>query len=442
MTLLLKQLLVATALACAASAQPVIAAVLNAASYEAFVSPGCLITIFGSNLSAPSDKVSVTIAGLAAPLLYVSPSQINTMIPFETVIPANTVVPVVLNAPTGSVTYNIRLTPSAPALFTRNGAGTGRAFVFNPDFQPVDTIAPQNTVILYATGLGPTDASGRLLNDPEVYIGERRAEVLFAGLAPGFPGVYQLNVIAPAPATDRLFVRTGAFQSNIVDIGIRAGANTANITGAIDGLYPSSDPFFTLLPCVGDEPAGPCSIGQAFSIMLHAGIFSVSFDILPAASPFEVAAVGAGGGSIISINPATRTYTASIATLSAALPSRDFSLFVPPVVAYFSCNPSSAVCPVMGVPPPVTDPLFQVARVLPIPVETTPTSPNAMLQLSGALTGSRFTVDAQTNTALSRFGSFVQVPYGPFDLRTSTFKLYVDGQLIAEKDLPYRVFHR
>src|SRR5205085_5683527 len=142
-----------------------------------------------------------------------------------------------------------------------------------------------------------------------------RAQVLFAGLAPGFAGIYQLNVTAPVPATDRLYLRSGGYQSNITDVGIRAGANTTNVTGSIDGLYPSSDPFFTLPPCVGDEPSGPCSVGQAFSIILHAGSFSVSLDIVPSARPFDIAAVGVGGGSIISIDPAAGTYTGSVATI-------------------------------------------------------------------------------------------------------------------------------
>lgn len=208
----LKVLVLSGALACVASAQPVGSAVLNAASYSALVSPGCWVTIFGRNLARISATaaavplptalggVSVSVAGLAAPLLYVSPNQINALIPLETAIPTNTVVPVAVTSPGGSVTYDIRLTRNAPAIFTGNGAGTGRAFVFDPNFQAVDTVGPQDVVVLYAAGLGPTSSSGgvsRVVDDVEVYIGERRAQVLFAGLAPGFPGVYQLNVMAP-----------------------------------------------------------------------------------------------------------------------------------------------------------------------------------------------------------------------------------------------------
>src|SRR5947209_4556684 len=70
-------LVLASGLACVAPAQPVVSAVLNAASYEALVSPGCLVTIFGSNLApAPATAsavplpstlggVSISVAGLA-----------------------------------------------------------------------------------------------------------------------------------------------------------------------------------------------------------------------------------------------------------------------------------------------------------------------------------------------------------------------------------------
>lgn len=315
-------LLLAGAAACSASAQPMVSAVLNAASYEALLSPGCLIAIFGTNLAAAAASapaiplptalggVSISIAGLPTSLLYVSPSQINALIPFETAIPTNTVVPVVITSPDGNVTYDIRLTRNAPAIFTRNGAGTGRAFVFDRNFQAVDTIGPRDVLVLYAAGLGPTDGSGQVVDDVEVYIGERRAEVVFAGLAQGLPGIYQLNVIAPAPATDRLYLRSGEWQSNIVDIGIRAGANTVNATGTIDGLYPSSDPFLTLPPCTRDKTEVRAGTESHSRVMLHAGI-SVSFEILPSASAFSVAAVGEAGCSLISIDPSAGVYTAS-----------------------------------------------------------------------------------------------------------------------------------
>ena len=80
--------------------------------------------------------------------------------------------------------------------------------------------------------------------------------------------------------------------------------------------------------------------------------------------------------------------------------------------------------------------------MFPAPNTTTIASPNASLQASGSLIGSRFAVDSQNNSTLSAFGGIVPIPYGPFELGVSTFSLYVDGKRIASRDLPYLLFQR
>jgi uncharacterized protein (TIGR03437 family) len=456
-------LILGGAFACSASAQPVVTMVVNRVSYSAVVSPGSWVIILGYNF-APSSLnaqagslptalggTSVTVGSLPAPLLSVSPNEIDALIPSQATIPQNTVVPLVVTSGAGSITYNIRLTRNSLALFTRTD-GSGLGLVFDANFRQVDTVGPQDTIILYATGLGPTDASGRVVDEAEVYIGERKAQVLFAGLAPGLPGVYQLNVIAPTPATDRVYLRSGGWQSNIVNIGIRSGMNTANVKGTIDGLNPSSDPNYPNTPqrpCLGDNDPGPCGptgASESFSIILHAGTFTVSFDILPGAVPFAVAAVGEGGGSIISIDPTAGTYTASVTTLATAAAHGDLSSSIAQVWDYASCDWKSAVClqfPNNVFPASRIAPFMARAiQMLPAPNTTAPGSPNALLQVSGSLSGSRFAIDGQNNSPLSTFGGFVQVPYGPFELGISTFSLYVDGKLIASKNLPYLPLQR
>src|SRR5688500_5925500 len=96
-------------------AQPVVSAVLNAASYDAVVSPGSWVAIFGNNFAAApagastADRLPTTLGGVSvtvgrrpAAMFYVSPTQINVLIPSEVTIPDNFVVPVVINAPGGS----------------------------------------------------------------------------------------------------------------------------------------------------------------------------------------------------------------------------------------------------------------------------------------------------------------------------------------------------
>src|SRR5580700_471816 len=128
---------------------PVVQGVLNGISYSGNLAPGTWAAIFGSNLaSAPTsaasvplptelDGVSVKIGGIAAPLDFVSPGQINAIIPFE--VPLSLVVPVVVTTSAGASTpFNIYyLSKDSPALFTQNGSGTGAALGFDANFQAV-----------------------------------------------------------------------------------------------------------------------------------------------------------------------------------------------------------------------------------------------------------------------------------------------------------------
>ena len=436
-----------------AEAQPVIFTALNGASSGAVLSPGSWISIFGFNFASTPQiaqtvslpmtlgGVSVMVGGLAASLWYVSPAQVNALIPFEVTIPTDSVVPLVVTSPGGSGSYNIRLTRDAPAIFSEDGSGFGMALVFDTSLFPVTTVHPNDNLILLATGLGPVDSSGHLVDPVEVYLGERKAQVLSARPA-RFPGVYQLNVVAPALATDRIYLRSGGWQSNIVYMSIQPGSNAMNVTGSIDGLYPSSDPNYPRIPCNNNSvPSSiPCG-SESFSIMLHAGTFSTAFDIAPSAAPFDVAAVGEAGGVIVSINPAAGTHTASVATLTAPAAFGDFHDSVVPLWDYISCDPISAVC--FPFPGPSIIPVSRLSPFWVRAIQALPTSntageaPNAFFQTPGTLTGSHFVIDAQNNSALSQFGGIVQIPFGPYNLLGSTFTLYVDGLAIAAKSLPY-----
>jgi len=182
------------------------------------------------------------------------------------------------------------------------------------------------------------------------------------------------------------------------------------------------------------------------SIMLHAASFHVNFDIVSKAVPFDVAAVGTGGASLISIDPAAASYSASVSTLTPEAIRGDFSKSIVPLWDYSACDAQSVCFAFPGpsiLPASRLDPFWlQATRALPAPSTTTTTSPNALFQVSGKITDGRVTIDANTNAVLSRFGAIVQVPAGPFDKAISTFKLYVDGRLVASKDVPYRVSSR
>jgi hypothetical protein len=190
--------------------------------------------------------------------------------------------------------------------------------------------------------------------------------------------------------------------------------------------------------------------------MLHAGTFTAGFDINPSAAPFSVAAVGEAGGVVISINPASGSYTASTTTLTAAGASGDFSGSIVPLWDYATCDPRTFECLAFPLSTPTTQrlgPLWITAtQMLPRPSSITAPGVNAIAMAGGCLGGfrpdesciggSRFVIDSQNNANLSTFGGILQEPLGPFRTRVSRFKLYVDGVQIASKDVTYGVSYR
>ena len=249
--------------------QPVVQSVLNAASYSHALAPGTWAVIFGTQLAVSTASAqavplpltlaevrSVTVGNVQAPLSYVSPGQINFVVPFEAALGAS--IPVVVTTSDGaSAPVNITLVRNAPALFTQNSQGTGMAIALNGSFQPIASVG-SDVIILYGVGFGPTNPApasstqggasaepfNRVADQIQVFIGEVPCQVQFAGLAPGFPGIYQLNVIPPqAPASNRLYIVENGAISNVTTLPIPVGANVTNVRGSIDGLYPASGTY-------------------------------------------------------------------------------------------------------------------------------------------------------------------------------------------------------
>ncbi len=446
----------------ASFAQPVVQSVLNAASYTRTLAPGTWATIFGTRLanstaSAPTvplpvtlgEVKSVTVGGVAAPLSYVSPGQINFVIPFETALGAS--VPVVVTASNGgSAPVNITLVRNAPALFTQNAQGTGMAVAFDANFQPVTSVG-SGVIILYAVGLGPTNppassAQGgasaeplnRVADQVQVFIGEVPCPVQFAGLAPGFPGIYQLNVIPPAaPASNRLYIVENGVTGNVTTLPVQGGANVTNVLGSIDGLYPASGIYAVRN---GNQPtSGPVS----FSEMLNAGAATVSFDIRPNAQPFTIMASGPGATAFLQIDPAAGTWQGYVTSPTVVARVGDFSLSGILVYDLLSGTPFPADI----IPANRFDPIeVQAAGLLPLPNVLYPTkpSPNGTvvygsqpLKQSGHFSiGSGQASDDLGNLY---FGGFVDIGQPPPSTQTAEFLLFVDAMLVATKDVSYPV---
>jgi len=195
--------------------------IVNAASFTAPIAPGSLATIFGTNflsgnaigasatpLPPTLGNVSVSVNGRAAPLLYVGGNQINFQVPYET--PTGTANVVVTANNAASNTAQVNVVAAAPGIFVY---GSNDAVIQNSDYSingSGSPAKPGSYVIIYATGggqVGPAVATGAaaagspLSNNAlpvSVSIGGKPAAVAFAGMAPGFVGLLQINAQVPS----------------------------------------------------------------------------------------------------------------------------------------------------------------------------------------------------------------------------------------------------
>lgn len=194
--------------------------VVNAASYVAEVSPGALASVFGSSFASAESiasavplptnlaDVSVTVNGKSAPILAVTPGQINFQVPWETAIGEAAVV-VTVNGK-ASNTAKVSVVAAGPGIFS---AGGGRAVVQNSNglLNAANNPAKTGTMITaYLTGSGPVTAAvadgaptplSPLIYSTSKYsatIGSASAEVQFAGLAPNWIGLVQMNIQVPS----------------------------------------------------------------------------------------------------------------------------------------------------------------------------------------------------------------------------------------------------
>src|ERR1019366_8530889 len=224
-------------------AQPTISVggVVDAAAGKSPIAPGSYVSIYGSNLCEPGNCVLlpasnpigdwVTYAPYALPLTmdgvtvsfdvpsakisvpgyltFVSPGQINVQVPWELQGQTSAQVKVTLYGYSYGNVVTVPLADTAPAFFENSGIAAAldgnNAIVTTAN--PVKRGQP---VQLYMNGLGPVNggpASGEFASstvlthtkvDPAVTIGGQPATILFSGLAPGFPGLYQVNAVVPA----------------------------------------------------------------------------------------------------------------------------------------------------------------------------------------------------------------------------------------------------
>ena len=196
------------------------AAIGNAASFQPGpLAPGSIFTIFANNLAGETVSASaapwptslsgltVKLNGIAAPLLYVSPTQVNAQVPYE-IPPGRAMLTVESNGVVAGPAP-IAIAAAAPGIFTD---GAGRAAALNQDFSPNvagNPAAVGSVISVYFTGQGlvdpavatgyaaPTDGLSQTLAATTATIGGQMATVTFCGLAPGFVGLGQANLVVP-----------------------------------------------------------------------------------------------------------------------------------------------------------------------------------------------------------------------------------------------------
>lgn len=199
--------------------------VVNAATFVAApnntIAPGALVSIFGTGLAPTTAGAAalplptilagtqVTINGIAAPLIYVSPTQINAQAPFELTTGSALNVVVKLAGLPDSAAEPVRVDAASPGIFAVTQSGAGSGAILHANFSLVNSGSPARpgeTVLIYCTGLGATTpavktgAAGNgesTVNLPTASIGGQNARVDFSGAAPGFAGLYQINAVVP-----------------------------------------------------------------------------------------------------------------------------------------------------------------------------------------------------------------------------------------------------
>ncbi len=206
---------------------PVINRVSPAAAVLPYLSlaPGSIVSIYGANLSQNS-QTTVLLNNQALTTFYVSPEQVNALLPAG--VPG--LLPLTIRNSLGQHTINILLEPAAPAVFSLDASGKGPAAAVDALTGEILTngkaASPGSYVSLFATGLGETQSVGGFdvaVLQPQVTVGGRAATVQFAGRAPGYSGLDQINIQIPAgvSAGDRpVQILSGRRASNVLTIPI------------------------------------------------------------------------------------------------------------------------------------------------------------------------------------------------------------------------------
>jgi len=261
--------------------------VVNAASsapFTAQVSPGEFLTLYGSGLSPVTasagvplstlfNGVQVMINGIAAPIYYLSPTQISVIVPYLTTPNSVAQIYVINNGANSNLVTEYTGFTSVGGFTNNPEGGIGYAAALHPDDSVISASSPAQigeTVAVYLAGMGavslpvpdgtaaPGSPASITTATPLVFLLDPaghylQATVAFSGLAPGYAGLYQINFKVPA--------------------GLVSGNSYLEIIGT------DSDSFQALLPVTtatgdiapADAAKAPTSLAQPHRRSLAAG---------------------------------------------------------------------------------------------------------------------------------------------------------------------------
>jgi uncharacterized protein (TIGR03437 family) len=212
-----------------------ISSVANSATYSAFVSPGMVVAVFGSNLSNKTDLgsgnplpysvdgVSATVNGIAAPMVYVSPTQVNLQIPYEAG-SGPAVLGINNNGQIAGFQFSIAAT--APGIFADTSG----------NLAPTSTVTRGGIVTLYMTGAGEvnpqiTTGYGPSVKESSLFqpwlplsvtVGGTEVLVVETKLTPNQFGTTQVSILVPPSVP-------AGVQPVVVTVG-SASSPPANVT--------------------------------------------------------------------------------------------------------------------------------------------------------------------------------------------------------------------
>lgn len=203
----------------------------TAASIAGYYAPNSFVTVYGVNLAfttaaltaddiaagmlpidLPGTGVHVLINQTAADIYYVSPGQINLLIPnYLAAGPATLQIEV--DGVAGPA-VEITLTAVAPAMYQTDATTVLAIHLDGTIVSSTAPAQPGEVIVFWATGLGPTlpepepnqvPESAATLATPgfDVWLNGAPVDtelILYAGVSPGFAGLYQINLKLPADA--------------------------------------------------------------------------------------------------------------------------------------------------------------------------------------------------------------------------------------------------